>query len=280
MDIYYHERVEHHDQIPAKIIYLNSESIHQFLSHDIFIPTHWHRSLEISYIENAEVILQIQDKEYCISNDFTCINSGIVHSLRAKTIDDNANCMIVLFSYDFIKQYYPQIDDIVFDLNLKKDHSELKQLYDELKHLYFHQDSYTYIDINACLLRILALLLREFKVLKGPIKIKRNQDIIKDVLTYLHDHYQEDLTLYQLADLFHMSHEYLSRQFHHYVGKTFRDYLSSYRLYKAYDDVVNSYMTIQDIALKHGFLNVKSLIKIFRETYGMTPLQYRKMSNK
>ncbi|MEH7536767.1 AraC family transcriptional regulator, partial [Bacillus toyonensis] len=33
---------------------------------------------------------------------------------------------------------------------------------------------------------------------------------------------------------------------------------------------------IQDIAVKHGFPNVKSFISQFKGKYGYTPLQYRK----
>ena len=107
-------------------------------------------------------------------------------------------------------------------------------------------------------------------------KSSKNQEQIKEILTYLHEHYQEPLSLSDMADSFYMSKEHFSRQFHHYIGKTFRDYLSSYRLFKAYDDIINSDMTVQDIARLHGFLNVKSFIKIFRDTYHQTPLQYRK----
>lgn len=275
---YYHENVKLENQIPAMIASLDGSFIENYFPYDVFIPSHWHRSLEISLLENAEVVLQIGEKEYVIDNDFTCVNSGVVHSLRAQTIRENPHCLIVLISYDFMKQYYPDIDHISFDLSLKKDNSDLKYLYHRLEELYLNQDKYTYLDITACLFEIFALLLREYKVEKQYRRTKssKNQEQIKEILTYLHEHYQEPLSLSDMADSFYMSKEYFSRQFHHYVGKTFRDYLSSYRLYKAYDDIINSDMSIQDIARLHGFLNVKSFIKLFSETYHFTPLQYRK----
>lgn len=101
------------------------------------------------------------------------------------------------------------------------------------------------------------------------------------VLAYIHDHYQEDLSLNKMTSIFYVSKEHFSRQFHHYVGKSFKEYLMSYRLYKAYDDVISTSKTIQEIAYDHGFLNVKSFIKLFKETYHSTPFQYRKkISNK
>lgn len=279
---FHHERVEHRNQIPALIAVLDKESVYKYFPTDIFIPSHWHRSVEITLIEDLEVVVQIENKEYLVYNDFTCINSSVVHSLIGRNLGDHPQAIIVLISYDFIKQFYPGVDEIVFDLSRKSNHDDLKELYYKLKDLYLHQDDYSCFSITACLLEILTLLFKEYHVKKHPLQKAsiRNQELIKSVITYIHEHYQEDLSLSSLADHFHISQEYFSRQFHHYVGKTFRDYLSSYRLYKAYDDVVNGESTIQDIARVHGFLNVKSFIRVFRETYHETPLQYRKKISK
>lgn len=278
----YHERVEHKNQIPALIAILDKESVNQYFPTDIFISSHWHRSVEISLIEDLEVVVQIENKEYFVHNDFTCINSSVVHSLMGRNLGKNAQAIIVLISYDFIKQFYPELDSIAFDLSLKSNHDDLKELYYKLRDLYIHQDEYSCFSITACLLEILALLFKEYHVKKDhiPKSSIKNQELIKSVLTYIHEHYQEDLSLGFLADYFHISQEYFSRQFHRYVGKTFRDYLFSYRLYKAYDDIINSENTIQDIARVHGFLNVKSFIRVFRKAYHETPLQYRKKMSK
>lgn len=273
-----HERVEHPEQIPAMIAILDYKNLKQYFPSDIFIPSHWHRSLEITLIENAEVYLRIKDHETKIENDFTCVNSGDVHSLRAGILQKDASCIILLISYDFIKQHVPDFDHIVFDLHKCEDHTPLKQIYYHLRDLYVNQDQFSYLLITACILEILQHLLANYQKPRYDIKHKssRNEDQIKQILTYVHNHYQEEMTLQDMALNFHMSKEYFSRQFHQNVGKTFLDYLSNYRLYKAYDDVIQSDMTIQDIARKHGFYNVRSFIKIFHEAYHETPLQYRK----
>lgn len=280
MDKYSYEIVEYKNQTPAMFAVLDESEINKYFQTDIFIPSHWHRSLEISLIENAEVILQIGEKEYLIEDDFTCVNCGIVHSLKVKSLKKNPNCIILLISYDFIKSYCPEIDNVCFDLSKNKNHDTLKVLYYKLRDLHLNKTSYSYLDITACILEILSHLLREYQVPRNSIENKsyRNQEKFKEVLNYLHEHYTEELTLNYMSELFYVSKEYFSRQFHHYVGKTFRDYLVSFRLYKSYKDVVKSNMTIQDIARKHGFSNVRSFIKAFTEEYNETPLRYRKKS--
>lgn len=61
-------------------------------------------------------------------------------------------------------------------------------------------------------------------------------------------------------------------------GSNFISFLTRYRLHKAYEDIISSTNSIQDIAVKHGFPNVKSFISQFKGKYGDTPLQYRKIS--
>lgn len=278
MNEYRYEKIKHEKKIPAMIAVLNYQDIKNYFASQVFIPPHWHRSIEMSYIENASVSLKIGEKEYIVENDFTFVNSGEVHSLSALSVNQHSQAMIVIISYDFIKQYCPEIDHIFFDLTLCQNHEPLKMIYHKMKQLYLHQTQYSYLQITACLLEILNFLLMycQKEHYKQSIHSKRKREIIKDILSYIHQHYQEELTLAHVAGHFCMSQEYFSRQFHHYIGQSFKDYVSSYRLYKSYEDVVHSDKTIQDISQKHGFFNVKSFIKIFKDVYHETPLQYRK----
>lgn len=278
MNTYQHERIIHEKHIPAMIAIVERNDIQEYFPVDIFIPAHWHRSLEIALIEQAEVSLQIGEQEYRIEDDFTCVNSGVVHSLRANMLKTNPKCIILILSYEFMKEYYPQIDDVFFDLNKNQNHDALKELYYKLEYLYKHQEAFTYLEITACILEIYKLLLSEYRVERENLgkKTLKYQNQIKEILTYLHEHYMEELSLLEVANLFHISKEYFSRQFHTYVGKTYRDYITSYRLYKAYEDVIHSSLTIQSIASKHGFSSSRSFIKTFYDAYHETPLKYRK----
>lgn len=278
METNYHERVHHSTRIPAMIAILNQHNMKQYFPSDIVIPSHWHRSLEITLVENMEVYLRIGEQETKIENDFTCVNSGVVHSLRSGKMNSDARCIILIISYDFIRQHIPEFDNLYFDFNKVHDHTPLKQLYYHLQDMYLCSTPYAYLSITACLIEILRHLLEHYQSPREAIKdlTYRNQEQMKAVLSYVHEHYQEELTLQDTAKLFHISKEYFSRRFHRQVGKTFIDYVAGYRLYKAFDDVVHSDMAIQDIARKHGFYNVRSFIRRFHEAYDETPLKYRK----
>lgn len=61
-----------------------------------------------------------------------------------------------------------------------------------------------------------------------------------------------------------------------YTGSTFLTYLNSIRLNSAFKQVMSTDLSIITIAENNGFANVKSLNKLFKETYGLTPSAYRK----
>ena len=53
-------------------------------------------------------------------------------------------------------------------------------------------------------------------------------------------------------------------------------YINKIRLNHAYNDLMNTSLTINEIALNHGFKNVKAFNKIFKEYYHDIPSKYRK----
>lgn len=100
--------------------------------------------------------------------------------------------------------------------------------------------------------------------------------IIKQIVTYIEQHYDDELSLTILANHFHFSEVYLSRMFKEKTGITLLSYINKIRLNHAYNDLMNTSLTINEIALNHGFKNVKAFNKIFKEYYHDIPSKYRK----
>ena len=48
------------------------------------------------------------------------------------------------------------------------------------------------------------------------------------------------------------------------------------RVSKAFRDLLETDYSVLEIAMRNGFSDTRSLINVFRDTYGMTPSQYRK----
>lgn len=107
------------------------------------------------------------------------------------------------------------------------------------------------------------------------------EDTVRQILKYIQEHYNEELSLDQLAELFHMHPVTISKNFKAVTGGTFVNYLKKYRLGEAAKLLVHSNLMVADIGSLVGYKTARYFSDLFRKAYGMTPQSYRrKMQNK
>ena len=92
----------------------------------------------------------------------------------------------------------------------------------------------------------------------------------------IHEFYQSGITLDEIALKLNVTPEYLSMQFHKEVGETYSSYLKNYRVNKAKELLVGTQMKQYEIALQVGYTDSKYFGKVFRESTGYSPAEYRK----
>lgn len=109
-------------------------------------------------------------------------------------------------------------------------------------------------------------------------KREDSDDLIRSVMTFLEQHYQEDISLDLLAAKFGMSSGYLSVYIKENTGKNFIDHLNGLRLAKAKQLLEETSLTIQEIGESIGYLNGTSFIRMFKKETGIPPGDYRKRS--
>lgn len=100
---------------------------------------------------------------------------------------------------------------------------------------------------------------------------------ITRIRNYILVHYNEPISLHDLAQYMYLSDTYLSKYFKNNLGQNFYSYLSMVRSEHAGIDLVRypQRSTLQ-VAMDNGFPNVSSFNRHFQDHYHMTPSQYRK----
>lgn len=97
----------------------------------------------------------------------------------------------------------------------------------------------------------------------------------KEIIDYINQHYQEELSLDRLAEHFFMSKYYLAHSFKEQVGLTVGNYLKEIRLIHSHLLVEQTDLSMIDIANQTGFSNVRSFSEGFKSKYGLSPMAYR-----
>ena len=127
-------------------------------------------------------------------------------------------------------------------------------------------------------LLMLADLIRYFSVYSLPgvtIGTSQSNDTLREIISYVNEHYTEKLSLEEVADQVGFSREYFCRFFKKHMGITFLRYLNEVRISHAGRLLMNTDMSISEVMNKIGFTNQTIFNRLFKEIYGLTPRQAR-----
>ena len=239
------------------------------------------KSIHVTEVSNAYIIfyllkgnaeLKVSENSYHLKPlDVVMINPSERFQIT------NEDCLLVKFSIDThellrLTDYQTKY----FACNTVKEKNEhflkLKALLDRLIKSSFEQE-YRNLLFQKNSFDLLSFLITKFS---NNILIKKEEDARKDeIIAYIVANYNEDISLNAIAEHFRLSPQYFSKYFKENFQTTFLKYVNSERIEAARIELLHSDTTILRIALEHGFPNLSSFARVFKETYKMNPSQYR-----
>ena len=99
---------------------------------------------------------------------------------------------------------------------------------------------------------------------------------IQQTVDYIDKHLGEELAIDNLAEMASLSPFYYQRLFKRLVKKPVGEYIKLRRMGKATEALLQKDSRILDIALELGFTSHEHFTRTFKETFGMTPEEYRR----
>jgi len=120
------------------------------------------------------------------------------------------------------------------------------------------------------------LLIKEaFKFMESSHKMA-NLGVCGEVVEYIHRHYQESITIKQVADLSFINSTYLGRAFQKVIGIGFKQYLNDLRIAEAKRLLRQTDQLIYEIANQVGYTESKYFIEKFTKEVGISPSEFRR----
>ncbi len=99
---------------------------------------------------------------------------------------------------------------------------------------------------------------------------------VKRVRSLVHEFYSTGITLDEIAERMHMTPEYIGTLFHKEVGVTFSSYIKNLRMNKAKELLCSTSLKFYEISEQIGYTDPKYFSRVFKETCGQLPGEYRK----
>ena len=257
---------------------------------DFIIPWHWHEELELGYIQEGISKIITVGGEYIVrQGDGFFINSNVMDMKmngnpgeRALEINHIFHPVFLSghFKSRFEKKYLnPVINNHQVEVHIiqkGKPISDkiLKNLW-QLKELQSHEN--VEFQTRNILSETWLLLLEDIQInhrMSQPSRFEPS-DRIRNMLSYIHSHYKDKITVAQIADAIGISEREAMRSFRKSLNQSPIEYLISYRLNEAKKMLQSSELPITEICYQCGFSDSSYFGKVFRKAYGLTPREFR-----
>jgi AraC-like DNA-binding protein len=115
------------------------------------------------------------------------------------------------------------------------------------------------------------------KAMLERASVSRQTKTAREVMRYVQEHLDEELSLQKAADRFGLSVSYLSKLFKDETGRNFGEYVLELRLAKAREWLEHTDWPIKDIAERSGYANVQNFNRVFKQRFSVPPGEYRKV---
>ena len=253
---------------------------------------HWHNELEIFVVTEGEAEFHLNEQIYHVrKHDVLFINSNSLHS--ATGINNLPfDFFAVVFhpflldssSNDDIQQKYltpVYHKQILFQELLTSDtewRNEVLHLLYEIKNLFEESSPGYELIIKAKLVTLWYVYLKHSEQ-PASVESKVNDYRIlriKTVLSYIQQHYQNKITLQDLAKITGLSEGQFCRFFKWMAKMPALEYINYYRINQSLSLLTDTDKSISEIASLCGFNNISYFNKVFLKFMHKTPSLYRK----
>ena len=265
------------------ITYLDHSSIRIWPSDTAaHFDQHTHSAIEIIMPQRGVSVYHMLDAVYRVqAGEILIVPSGCPHELTEYR--DTIRYLLLFEPNPLLNlRDMPSISAMMQQpIYLHDDPETAKQVSDLLMQAvdcYFRKEPMWNTQCYSYLLQMYALLGQKY--MEGtPQRVvsQRNIDpaIMNSAITYINEHYMNDISLEDVAVFAGFSKCYFSRTFKQFSGVSFLEYLTRKRLNVAADLLVRTNQPIHEVAKKSGFGSTATFNRVFRDHKNCTPSQYR-----
>ena len=251
------------------------------------VPGHHHNYYEFYFFLNGEIRMDIDGRSFSPrSGDMILIPPGVPHHVQIL----NSELFYQRFIFWISREYYDQL------IRLSPDYGYLARQAEQTGKYLYHFDIFSFHAIQSRLFQLIEernaerfgkavkltlsvcdlLLFLNRSVYEAEHLPRPNEEngLYQNLLAYIQEHLEEDLSLDRLSGIFFVSKYHISHIFKQNLGISLHQYILKKRLAMSRDAILGR-SAISEAALLYGFKDYSSFYKAFCKEYGLSPKEYR-----
>ena len=255
-----------------------------------YIDWHWHEELQFCIVTKGNINFNVDGDSIILSEgEGIFINSRQLHQAKNYKGSD-CSYICLAFHSDFISSFtgsiinikyiQPYIDNSRINYCILKNAikwqsvilNNIFKIYEE----YNKKEMGFELQIFILLVEVWNILIKSYFVSFPNDNAQNNSSYIKDIISYICNHYMEKIELNDLAKEVNLSKSTCCREFKKYMSCTIFEYIINYRLVVSSDLLTTTNDSISDIAYQCGFGSTSYFIEKFKMKTGVSPSVYRK----
>lgn len=250
-------------------------------------PIHFHRHLEIVLVLSGEVSVKSSAAFFKLGRgDWAFLNAFEIHGI--KSITEEAVIAYIHFDLEMKSTEEPLfLYDSEVLKNDEKIYNRIRNWLIRLIDIVCFEKSDN-AQLNEYTRELIRFINGNLKYVMYEIEGDRNNyqesdlyiERFNDILNYMYLHYDEKLSLEHIAKQFNISKFYFSHMLKNCFNRPFRDVLNMVRADRAELLVLGSVKSMTRICDEVGFSSYQYFVRQFKEYFGMTPMQYRRVYQK
>ena len=250
-----------------------------------------HEFYEMVYMKKGDAVFEIAGQAVVLGpNDIVVIKPNQYHKFIVKS----ATCEFIVLSFKFESTLNGEYSEVPMEdflnfvssketgpfISLKVSQKNeiivlMNRILKERENVEPGSEFLNYLLV----LELFVLLSRALKMewensIKG--KSPKLRELINISVNYIHNNFERDISLGDIAKFVFLSPSYFTRAFKEETGMSPISYLLKTRIERAKELLADTGLKISDIALSVGFSNQQRFNEMFKKYAKVTPLQYRK----
>lgn len=249
---------------------------------------HTHSYYEMFYLISGSCDLFIKNNVYHLTpGNITFIPADTLH----RTSYSNAafhECVSIEFTPNYINELTAQFGSVWLQNHLFSKIFYLPEEYrSDINYMLNHilAEDQSCDAFSNCMLKMYfqALIVRILRYINdSSILIVNNNTRATDetlqlAIDYINEHFKNNITLDDLAGLLHLNPSYFSKKFKAANGLGFKEYLNNVRINHSEKLLIETDMSITEIAFECGYFNSNYYGDAFKKINGVSPSVFRRL---